>query len=103
VPGVLKNAIDWLSRPSADIPKVFRGRPIAFMGASPGPYGTILSQNAWLSVVRTLRMKPWLGGRLMISHADQVFDASGALIDEKVKKQLQSFVQGFAEFVSQSA
>ena len=35
VPGVLKNAIDWLSRPPADIPRVFRGRPVATMGASP--------------------------------------------------------------------
>ena len=37
IPGVLKNAIDWLSRPAADIPRVFRGRPVAIMGATPGP------------------------------------------------------------------
>jgi NAD(P)H-dependent FMN reductase len=72
------------------------------MGASQGPYGTILSQTAWLSVVRTLRMKPWFGGRLLVSHAEQVFDPNGVLVDERVKKQLQGFVNGFAEFVSQS-
>lgn len=99
MPGVLKNAIDWLSRPPADVPKVFVGRPVAVMGASPGPFGTILSQNAWLSVIRTLRMRPWFGARLLVSHADKVFDAAGALVDEGVRKQLQTFLQGYVEFV----
>ena len=54
MPGVLKNTIDWLSRPAADIPRVFRGRPVAIMGATPGPGGTALSQAAWLPVVRQL-------------------------------------------------
>src|SRR5690349_14078305 len=58
IPGVLKNAIDWLSRPPADIPRVFRGRPVAIMGATPGPGGTALSQAAWLPVIRTLGMRP---------------------------------------------
>src|SRR5713101_8560691 len=43
IPGVLKNTIDWLSRPSSDIRIVFGGKPVALMGASPGPFGTILS------------------------------------------------------------
>src|SRR5262245_29129424 len=50
IPGVFKNAIDWLSRPNADIPRVFGGRPVALMGATPGRGGTILAQNAWLPV-----------------------------------------------------
>src|SRR4051794_28427466 len=50
LPGVTKNAIDWLTRPAADIPRVFRGKPVAIAGASPGGFGTILSQNAWLPV-----------------------------------------------------
>ena len=53
IPGVFKNAIDWLSRPNADIPKVFGNRPLGLIGASPGGFGTILSQNAWLPVMRT--------------------------------------------------
>jgi len=64
VPGVLKNAIDWLSRPVSDIPQVFGNRPVApvaVSGASPGGFGTILTQDAWLSVLRTLRMCPWFG------------------------------------------
>jgi len=95
MPGVLKNAIDWLSRPSSDIGRVFGNRPIAVIGASPGGFGTILSQNAWLPVLRTLGMQPWFGGRLMVSRAGQVFDAAGEMADEKVKAQLQAFLQGF--------
>src|SRR3954469_20206460 len=95
IPGVFKNAIDWLSRPSSDIPRVFGNRPIAVIGASPGGFGTILSQNAWLPVLRTLGMQPWFGGRLMVSRAGQVFDAAGEMADEKVKAQLQAFLQGF--------
>jgi hypothetical protein len=40
-------------------------------------------------------MQPWFGGRLMVSRAGQVFDAAGAMADEKVKAQLQAFLQGF--------
>ena len=54
IPGVTKNAIDWLSRPPSDIAQVFGGKPVAIAGASPGGFGTILSQNAWLPVFRTL-------------------------------------------------
>ena len=42
IPGVFKNAIDWLSRPAADIGRVFGGRPVAVIGASPGQFGTML-------------------------------------------------------------
>lgn len=98
VPGVFKNAIDWLSRPSADIKRVFGGKPVAIMGATPGGFGTVLSQAAWLPVLRTLGTKPWHGGRLVVAHADDVFDANGALTDEKVREQLERFVHGFAAF-----
>jgi len=100
VPGVLKNAIDWLSRPAADIPKVFGNRPVAVMGASPGGFGTILSQNAWLPILRTLRMRPWFGPPMLVSGAGKVFDPSGVLTDADVRKRLQDFVTGFAAFVA---
>ncbi len=95
IPGVLKNAIDWLSRPAADIKRVFAGRPVAVIGASTGGFGTIMAQEAWLPVVRTLGMRPWFGGRLLVSRAAQVFNEAGELTDEKVKAQLQKFLQGF--------
>ena len=99
VPGVFKNGIDWLSRPNSDIARIFGDRPVAVMGASPGGFGTILSQNAWLPVLRTLGTRTWFGGRLMVSRAGQVFDAHGAMADEKAKAQLQQFLLGFVDFV----
>jgi chromate reductase len=43
MPGVTKNAIDWLTRPAEDIARVFGGKSVALIGASPGGFGTILS------------------------------------------------------------
>ena len=100
IPGVFKNAIDWLSRPPDDIGRVFRGRPFALIGASPGGFGTILSQNAWLSVLRTLRVRHWTEDRLLVSKAGQVFAADGTLQDTAIKDQLTRFMAGFAAFVA---
>jgi NAD(P)H-dependent FMN reductase len=100
IPGVLKNAIDWLSRPAVDIPKVFGGRPVAVIGATPGPAGTSLAQAAWLPVLRTLGTAPWFGGRIMVSGAAKVFNDSGEMIDETTRSRLEAFMNGFAAFVS---
>lgn len=81
MPGVVKNVIDWLSRPASDIGRGFRGRPVAVMGATPGPGGTALSQAAWLPVLRTLGIRPWFDGRVLISGASKVFDTNGRVID----------------------
>jgi chromate reductase, NAD(P)H dehydrogenase (quinone) len=103
IPGVFKNAIDWLSRPSADVKRVFGGRPFAVIGASPGNFGTTLSQAAWLPVLRTLGTQFWAGGRLMVSRAASVFDESGALTDTAVSEQLRQFLAGFVNFVQRPA
>jgi len=99
LPGVFKNAIDWLSRPAKDIARVFGDRPVALMGATPGPGGTILAQSAWLPVLRTLGTRPWFGARLLVSGAGKVFDAAGNLVDEHVRSQLRSFMAGFEQFI----
>ena len=95
VPGVFKNAIDWASRET----NVFRGKPVAIIGASPGGFGTILGQNHWLPVIRTLGMRPWFNGRLMVSRAGDQFDAEGNLTDESTRERLSEFLAGFSEFV----
>jgi chromate reductase len=99
MPGVLKNAIDWLSRPSSDIERVFGDKPVAIMGATPGRGGTRLAQNAWLPVLRTLGTRAWFGEQLYVAGAGRVFDADGRIVDETVKKLLSEFMAGFAAFV----
>jgi chromate reductase, NAD(P)H dehydrogenase (quinone) len=98
IPGVFKNAIDWLSRPDADIKRVFGNKPVAVIGASPGGFGTILSQNAWLPVLRTLKADFWSDGRLMVSRAGTVFNPDGTMADQKIEGQLQKFLEGFVAF-----
>lgn len=97
IPGVFKNAIDWLSRPSSDIARIFGGRPVAVLGASLSGFGTILSQAAWLPVLRTLGADHWAGERLMVARAGSVFDEDGKLIDEAIRQRLEAFVTGFAD------
>ncbi|MDN5782560.1 MAG: NAD(P)H-dependent oxidoreductase [Luteimonas sp.] len=86
LPGVFKNAIDWMSRPASDIGRVFGGKPVAVIGASPGGFGTQLGQNAWWPVLRTLGTAPWFEGRLMVARAGQVFDADGQIVDPASKR-----------------
>jgi chromate reductase len=99
IPGVFKNAIDWTSRPPKDIGPLFGGRPVAVLGASPSGFGTILSQNAWLSVLRTLGTRPWQEGQLMVSRAGDVFDDQGRLTDDRMRERLKEFLAGFVAFV----
>ncbi|MDB5808048.1 MAG: NADPH-dependent reductase [Betaproteobacteria bacterium] len=99
LPGVLKNAVDWLTRPPADSPRVFGQRPIAIIGATPGNFGTTLAQTAWLPVLRTLGTRPYFGGRLMVSRAESVFTVAGDITDEAVTAQVRKFMHGFVEFV----
>jgi NAD(P)H-dependent FMN reductase len=100
VPGVLKNAVDWLSRPPADIPRVFGGRPAAVMGASAGGFGTVLAQAGWLPTLKTLGAETYSGARLLVARAGEVFDERGELADDRVREQLRKFLAGFATFAS---
>lgn len=95
IPGVLKNAIDWTSRPSINYNNVFSGKPVAVIGASPGVFGTVLAQNAWLPVLKMLRAKPWFGGRLVVPRAGKVFDKDGVIIDTFIKDALKKFMDDF--------
>jgi NAD(P)H-dependent FMN reductase len=98
MPGVFKNAIDWCSRPPEDADRVFAGRPFALIGASPGAFGTVLSQANWLPVLKTLKAELWSGAKLYVSRAGQAFAADGELADEAVRARLAEFVRGFAAF-----
>ncbi|WP_281981842.1 NADPH-dependent FMN reductase [Thalassorhabdomicrobium marinisediminis] len=103
MPGVFKNAIDWTSRPASDIAEVFGGKPFAVIGASPGGFGTILAQDSWLSVLRTLGTRPWWSGRLMVARAGNVFDDAGQMTDAQMRDRLERFLQGFVAFAASDA
>ena len=103
IPGVFKNAIDWLSRPATDIGRIFGGKPVAVLGASPGGFGTVLAQDAWLSVLRTLGTRPWYEGRLMVARAGNVFDDQGNMTDDQMRERLKRFLAGFSNFAGSRA
>ncbi|MFD0982275.1 NADPH-dependent FMN reductase [Tropicimonas aquimaris] len=93
IPGVFKNAIDWMaSGKGAD---AFKGKPVAVIGASPMAFGTVLAQDAWWPVLRTLGTRPWYEGRLMVGKAREKFDETGELKDADTRERLASFVEGF--------
>lgn len=98
IPGVFKNAIDWLSRPPKDIARVFGGKKVGLIGATPGPVGTRLAQTAWLPVFRALGMNPYFGSQLFVGEASKVF-VDGELVDETTKERLTKFLSGFARFI----
>ena len=100
IPGFLKNAIDWASRPANDIPQVFGDLPVALIGAGGGA-GTRFAQNAWLSVFRFLKMRPWFGQSLYIDRAQERFDERNRLTDEATRGQLLAVITGFAAHCGQ--
>jgi chromate reductase, NAD(P)H dehydrogenase (quinone) len=100
IPGVLKNAIDWLSRPARDLPRVFGGLAVGLMGATPGRGGTRMAQIAWLPVLRALGAQPWFGRQLNVAVAHEVFDQEGRLTDDPLREQLAAYMAGFAEFAA---
>jgi chromate reductase len=101
IPGVLKNTIDWLSRPPEKIGRVFAGKPLAMLGATPGGFGTLNAQTNWLPIWRTLHVHLWNEqGPFMISRAQTVFDANGKITDEKVQENLKNYIEGFVGFVA---
>ncbi len=100
IPGVFKNAIDWLSRPASDIVRVFGGHPVGVIGATPGRGATSLAQAAWLPVLRALGTLPFFAARVGVAGAGKVFDEHGELVDDTVRTQLATYMTGFAQFVA---
>jgi NAD(P)H-dependent FMN reductase len=102
IPGVLKNVIDWMSRPAADIPRVFGERPLALMGATPGLNGTRFAQQAFLQPFRTLGVRLWTEHTLYVAGARKLFDAQGRLVDATVRELVRRFIAAFAAFLERN-
>jgi chromate reductase len=87
IPGVLKNAIDWASRPYGD--NAWNGKPVALMGASVGTLGTARAQYHLRQVFVFLNMYPLNQPEVMIADASKRFDAEGRLTDEKTREHIR--------------
>lgn len=88
VPGVLKNAIDWASRPYGD--NAWTGKPAAIMGASIGQFGTARAQYHLRQIAVFLNLHVLNQPEVMIGNAAQRFDAEGNLTDEKSREFIAS-------------
>src|SRR6187200_1611854 len=96
VPGVLKNAIDWASRPYGDNP--FDGKPVAIMSASIGMLGGARAQYHLRQMFVFLNMYPVNGPEVIVNFAQQKFDANGKLIDENTKTFLRQLLQNLVNW-----
>ena len=91
IPGVLKNAIDWASRPYGD--NAWNGKPVAVMGASVGMLGTARAQYHLRQVFVFLNMYPVNQPEVMIAHAAERFDAAGTLLDAHAQDLIRQLLR----------
>ena len=85
IPGALKNALDWASRPIAT--NVFRNKPVAVIGASGGMFGAVWAQAELRKVLAAMGARV-ADAEVAVGHAGEKFDADGTLVDDDVREQL---------------
>jgi chromate reductase len=85
VPGVLKNALDWVSRPLKT--NALRNKPVAVVGASTGAFGAVWSQAELRKVLAAIGARV-VEGDVAVGHAPSRFDESGRLTDDQAREQL---------------
>ena len=95
IPGVLKNAIDWASRPYGD--SAWNGKPVAVMGASVGLFGTVRAQLHLRQCFMFLNMDAVIQPEVTIGNAAKAFDEQGNLVDETSKKLISQLLQNLAQ------
>jgi chromate reductase len=93
VPGVLKNAVDWASRPKASA--VLRNKPVAVVGASTGMFGAVWAQAELRKVLASTGARV-LDGELPVPAAHTRFDEAGRLVDEEIRTGLEELVRTLA-------
>jgi NAD(P)H-dependent FMN reductase len=97
IPGVLKNALDWGSRPWGH--SVWGNKPAALIGTSVGAIGTALAQSHLRNVLAYLDV-PLMGQpEMFVKHDHNRIDASGNIIDDHTRKYLQTFVDRYVDWV----
>jgi chromate reductase, NAD(P)H dehydrogenase (quinone) len=98
VPGVLKNAIDWASRPAGQ--SVLNRKPAAIMGCSQGLGGTIRAQHALRQSFVFTDTYAMLQPEIKIPSVAKLFDASGNLTDETTRQYIQRFLEAFLPWIA---
>ena len=96
VPGMLKNAIDWASRPYGD--SAWNGKPVAVMSAAGGIFGGVRAQYHLMQSFIFLNMHSVVQPEVAMGKAGEKFDAEGNLTDETSKKLISQKVQNLVEF-----
>jgi chromate reductase len=96
VPGVLKNAIDWASRPYGD--SAWNGKPAAIMGASVGTFGTARAQYHLRQIFVFLNMYTLNQPEVMIGNASERFDAEGNLTHDVTREFIRQLLQNLVEW-----
>ena len=96
IPGVLKNAVDWLSRGS---PSVLVDKPVAIIGASAGRWGTRLAQAALRQVLTATEARVMPGPMLFVAQASECFDVDRQLRDPKLASTLLGVVDAFRNWI----
>jgi chromate reductase, NAD(P)H dehydrogenase (quinone) len=99
IPGVLKNAIDWASRPYGD--NSWESKPVAVMGASPGAGGTMRAQYHLRQVFVFLNMYPLNRPEVMITNVAQRFDEHGNLTDEDTRRRIRALLESLVNWTHQ--
>lgn len=99
VPGVLKNAIDWASRPYGD--NAWDGKPAAIMGASPGLLGTVRAQNHLRQICVNMNLLLLNRPEVVIAQAGEKFDAEGNLTDEKTAQSIRALLEALVTWTLQ--
>ena len=89
VPGVLKNALDWVSRPIAT--NTLRNKPVAVVGASTGAFGAVWAQAELRKVLAAIGARV-VDGEVAVGHAPTRFAEDGRLEDEQLEEQLQETI-----------
>jgi chromate reductase, NAD(P)H dehydrogenase (quinone) len=97
VPGVMKNAIDWASRPPRNA--VMNSKPVGLIGASPGMTGTARGQSQLRQAFEFTNSYAMPQPEILVFHANEKFDAQGRLTDETTRKSLQHYLAAFELWV----
>ena len=97
VPGVLKNAIDWLSRPPTD--SALNGKPCGIVGASPGMTGTARAQSQLRQALVFTNTHAMPRPEVLVAHANSKFDGDGQLTDDVTRKHLTAFLSEFVKWI----